>query len=85
MVELEKIEICRQTRPEGPGMGLTSIDFGDIYLSVISTKDFDPNVRKLSDGRTRKDRDIDGRITSVGDVIPGREVQSPDPGSELRS
>jgi hypothetical protein len=24
-------------------------------------------------------------VTSVGDVVPGRETQSPDPGSELRS
>ena len=57
-----------------------------IQVETTSNSDiFDPNIRKLSDGRTRKDRDTEGRINSVGEVIPGREVQSPDPGSELRS
>ena len=57
-----------------------------IQLETTSNSDiFDPNVRKLSDGRTRKDRDTEGRINDVGDVTPGREAQSPDPGSELRS
>jgi hypothetical protein len=57
-----------------------------IQLETTSNSDiFDPNVRKLSDGRTRKDRDTEGRINDVGEVTPGREVQSPDPGSELRS
>ena len=45
---------------------------------------FDPNIKKLKDGRTRKARHIDGRITQSGEVIPGREVQNPDPGSEIR-
>jgi hypothetical protein len=57
-----------------------------IQIETTSNSDiFDPSVRKLSDGRTRKDRDTEGRINDVGEVSPGREVQSPDPGSELRS
>jgi hypothetical protein len=57
-----------------------------IQVETVTNSDiFDPNIRKLSDGRTRKDRDTEGRINSVGDVTPGRETQSPDPGSELRS
>lgn len=57
-----------------------------IQTETVTNSDiFDPNITKLRDGRTRKDRDIDGRITDVGDVVPGRETQSPDPGAELRS
>ena len=57
-----------------------------VQVEAVTNSDiFDPNIRKLSDGRTRKDRDTEGRINSVGDVTPGRETQSPDPGSELRS
>jgi hypothetical protein len=57
-----------------------------IQMETTSNSDiFDPNVTKLKDGRTRKDRAVDGRINSVGEVTPGREVQNPDPGSELRS
>ena len=58
-----------------------------IIIQVETTANeeiFDPNVNKLKDGRTRKERKIDGRITKAGEVIPGREVQNPDPGSELR-
>jgi hypothetical protein len=57
-----------------------------IQVETTSNSDiFDPNIKKLSDGRTRKDRDIEGRIDSIGEITPGRETQSPDPGSELRS
>ena len=57
-----------------------------IQMETTSNSDiFDPNVTKLKDGRTRKNRDIEGRINSVGEITPGREVQNPDPGSELRS
>jgi hypothetical protein len=57
-----------------------------IQVESVSNSDiFDPNIRKLSDGRTRKDRDIEGRINNVSEVSPGRETQSPDPGAELRS
>lgn len=57
-----------------------------IQAETTSNSDiFDPNIRKLSDGRTRKDRDIEGRIDNIGEISPGRETQSPDPGSELRA
>jgi hypothetical protein len=57
-----------------------------IQVETTSNSDiFDPNIKKLSDGRTRKDRDIEGRIDSIGEITPGKETQSPDPGSELRS
>jgi len=57
-----------------------------IQVETVTNSDiFDPNTRKLSDGRTRKDRDTKGKINSVGDVTPGRETQSPAPGSELKS
>jgi hypothetical protein len=47
-----------------------------IQTEVTTNSDiFDPNIRKLSDGRTRKDRDTEGRINSVGDVTPGRELK----------
>ena len=57
-----------------------------IQMETTSNTDiFDPNVTKLRDGRTRKDREVDGRINSVGEITPGREVQNPDPGAELRT
>ncbi len=57
-----------------------------IQVEATTNSDiFDPNIRKLSDGRTRRYRDIDGRIDSIGDVSLNNEIQSPDPGSELRS
>jgi hypothetical protein len=57
-----------------------------IQMETTSNSDiFDPNVTKLKDGRTRRQREIDGRISSLGEITPGREVQSQDPGSELRS
>ena len=57
-----------------------------VQLETVTNSDiFDPNVTKLKDGRTRKEREVEGRITDVGDIVPGRETQSPDPGSELRS
>jgi hypothetical protein len=57
-----------------------------IQVESVSNSDiFDPNIRKLSDGRTRVERDIDGRIDSVGEISSGRETQQPDPGAELRS
>jgi hypothetical protein len=57
-----------------------------IQVEATTNSDiFDPNIKKLSDGRTRKDREIEGRINNVGETTPGRETQSPDPGSELRS
>jgi len=57
-----------------------------ISLETTSNSDiFDPNVTKLKDGRTRKSRDVEGRIDDVGDIEPGRETQDPDAGSELRS
>ena len=57
-----------------------------IQMETTSNSDiFDPNVTKLKDGRTRKNREIDGRINSIGEITPGREVQNPDPGAELRS
>lgn len=46
---------------------------------------FKSDITKLPDGRTRKKRNIGGRITNLGEITPGREIQSPDPGSELRS
>ena len=57
-----------------------------IQVEATTNSDiFDPNIRKLSDGRTRRYRGIDGRIDSIGDVNLNNEIQSPDPGSELRS
>jgi len=57
-----------------------------IQMETTSNSDiFDPNVTKLKDGRTRKNREIEGRIDSIGDIELGRETQSPDPGTELRS
>jgi hypothetical protein len=57
-----------------------------IQVESVSNSDiFDPNIRKLSDGRTRVERDIDGRIDSIGEISSGRETQQPDPGAELRS
>lgn len=56
-----------------------------IQMETTTNSDiFDPNVSKLPDGRTRKPRDIDSKLSNIGDVVPGREVQSPDPGAELR-
>jgi hypothetical protein len=47
-----------------------------IQVEAVTNSDiFDPNLRKLSDGRTRKDRDTEGRINSVGEVTPGRELK----------
>jgi hypothetical protein len=57
-----------------------------IQMETVTNSDiFDPTVTKLKDGRTRKSRDVEGRITSLGEVTPGRETQDPDPGSDLRS
>jgi hypothetical protein len=57
-----------------------------IQVEATTNSDiFDPNIKKLNDGRTRKDRDVEGRINNIGEITPGRETQSPDPGSELRS
>jgi hypothetical protein len=57
-----------------------------IQMESVSNSDiFDPNIRKLNDGRTRVEREIDGRINSIGEITPGREIQSSDPGAELRS
>lgn len=56
-----------------------------IQMETTSNADiFDPNVEKLKDGRTRRRRKVEGRITSLGDIIAGREVRDPDPGSDLR-
>ena len=57
-----------------------------IQMESVSNSDiFDPNVRKLKDGRTRVNREVEGRINDIGDIEAGRETQSPDPGAELRS
>lgn len=57
-----------------------------IQMESTSNSDiFDPNVKKLKDGRTRKSREVEGRISDIGEIEPGRETQAPDPGSELRS
>jgi hypothetical protein len=57
-----------------------------IQMEAVSNSDiFDPNIRKLSDGRTRIERDIEGRINNISEIAPGQETQSPDPGAELRS
>jgi hypothetical protein len=47
-----------------------------IQLETTTNSDFfDPNLRKLSDGRTRQDRDNEGRSSNIGDVTPGRELK----------
>ena len=57
-----------------------------IEMETTSNSDiFDPNVTKLKDGRTRKNREVERRINNIGEVEPGRETQAPDPGAELRS
>jgi len=47
-----------------------------IQVETTSNSDiFDPNIKKLSDGRTRKDRDIEGKSSNIGEVTPGREIK----------
>jgi hypothetical protein len=47
-----------------------------IQVEAVTNSDiFDPNIKKLSDGRTRKDRDVEGNISNIGDVTPGRELK----------
>jgi hypothetical protein len=47
-----------------------------IQLETTTNSDiFDPNLKKLSDGRTRQDRNNEGRPSSIGDVTPGRELK----------
>ena len=48
-----------------------------IQMESVSNSDiFDPNVTKLSDGRTRKNREVDGKASNVQDVSAGRELKS---------
>jgi hypothetical protein len=47
-----------------------------IQAETTSNSDiFNPNVNKLNDGRTRKDRDTEGKISNIKDVTPGRELK----------
>ncbi|MDC0539982.1 hypothetical protein OAO15_00565 [bacterium] len=48
-----------------------------IGVEAVSNSDiFDPNVTKLSDGRTRKKRAVEGNAANVNDVAAGRELKS---------
>jgi len=56
-----------------------------IQMETTSNSDiYEPNVTKLKDGRTRKKRQVSSRIDNIGDVLPGREVQDTEPGTDLR-
>ena len=46
-----------------------------IQLETVTNSDiFDPNIVKLKDGRTRKNREIEGKTSNIGDVTPGTEL-----------
>jgi len=48
-----------------------------IQMESTSNSDiFDPNVTKLRDGRTRKPRDKDNKLSDIGDVNPGAELKN---------
>ena len=48
-----------------------------IGIETTSNSDiFQPNVTKLSDGRTRKTREVEGNAANVSDVAAGRELKS---------
>ena len=48
-----------------------------IGIETTSNSDiFNPNVTKLSDGRTRKKRAVEGNAANVSDVAAGRELKS---------
>lgn len=48
-----------------------------IQMESVSNSDiFDPNVTKLSDGRTRKNREVEGNASNIQDVSAGRELKS---------
>lgn len=56
-----------------------------IELETTSNEDiFNSNIQKLNDGRTREERSIDGRISSLGEVEPGREVKTVEPNQQIR-
>jgi hypothetical protein len=57
-----------------------------IQMETTSNSEiFKAGVTKTKDGRTRKDREIDGKLGTIGGVTPSSEIKSPDPGAELRS
>jgi hypothetical protein len=42
-----------------------------IQLETTTNSDiFDPNIKKLSDGRTRQDKDNEGRSSNIGNITP---------------
>ena len=46
-----------------------------IQLETVTNSDiFDPNIVKLKDGRTRKNREVEGKNSNIGDVTPGTEL-----------
>jgi hypothetical protein len=46
-----------------------------IQLETVTNSDiFDPNIVKLKDGRTRKNREVEGKTSNIGDVTPGTEL-----------
>ena len=48
-----------------------------IQMEATSNSDiFDPNVRKLKDGRTRVNREVEGNASNVQDVSAGRELKN---------
>ena len=48
-----------------------------IQMETVTNSDiFDPTVTKLKDGRTRKSRDVSGKITNLKDITPGSEIKS---------
>jgi hypothetical protein len=48
-----------------------------IGIETTSNSDiFNPDVTKLSDGRTRKKRAVEGNAANVNDVAAGRELKS---------
>jgi len=48
-----------------------------IQMESVSNSDiFNPNVTKLSDGRTRKNREVEGNASNIQDVSAGRELKS---------
>jgi hypothetical protein len=48
-----------------------------IQTEAVSNSDiFDPNVTKLSDGRTRRNREVEGNASNVQDVSAGRELKN---------
>jgi len=48
-----------------------------IQMESVSNSDiFDPNVRKLKDGRTRVNREVEGNSSNIEDVSAGKELKN---------